>query len=280
MSTYITEQQYHFFHQEGYLLVKDLYSKANVKAIRSIIENGLKNGKWEEALYHNENITTHIYNIFPELVDLILTEKYIKVMKALLGEDCALVLEPAIHRNAYGNWHKDSSYLSLNGETFHLNNDFLCTQTAIYLQDNHEEYGGGLSLIPKTQHLPNRFKHLYKMGWPARVLLKMKKLLGVSIFDKLDKDEHLLDIPSKAGDLIVFNYNIDHKGSTPIKADSRGDKYAIFNAFANKPHYAEQVSSCLKKIPSNYSKIYLNQNYELSDQLVEKAKTLNIEIKL
>jgi len=278
MFTYLTEDQHTFFYEQGYLLIKNLYSKDNIDQVRLIIETGLKNGKWKEAFYNTENITTHIYNLFPELVDLIFTENYIKIMKDLLGENCSMIVEPAIHRNAYGGWHKDSSFLSIQGETFHLNKDFCCAQTAIYLQDNDKDYGGGLTIIPETQNTPNKFTHLYEMNMANRILLKIQKALNISIFDKLDSNENLIDIPSKAGDLIVFNYSIDHKGTPALKKDIRGDKLVMFNAFVNSADYAKRQNTCLKKIKSGYSQVYLAQNLALPTDLIAKGEALDIEV--
>lgn len=280
MHTYITEQQRNFFYEEGYLLIKGLFNNEVISNIRSIIEAGLKNGKWKQAHYHTKNITTDIYNLFPELVDLIFTEKYIQIMKDLLGDSCAIILEPAVHRNSYGYWHKDSSYLSLQNETFHLNDDFACAQTAIYLQDNHSEYGGGLTVIPKTQNSPNKFTYLYEMNLLDRIVLKIKKTLKISIFDKLENSKDLINLPSEAGDLIIFNYGLDHKGTPALKKDVKKDKLVLYNAFVNKLNYAKKQRDCLKKIKSDYSQIYLAQNNKLTPQLETKSEELNIEMLL
>jgi len=108
-------------------------------------------------------------------------------MKELLGEACTLVLEPAIHRNRYGYWHKDSTFLNVQGETFHLNNDFCIAQTALYLQDNDASFGGGLTVIPKSQDIPDRFYKIDTMSKIERAVLKAQKLLKMSFYDKMER---------------------------------------------------------------------------------------------
>lgn len=278
MKKYITTQEYTFYHEQGYLLIKNLYTKETISTMRTIIETGRKNGKWEEAIYTNEEVTTHIYNLFPDLIDLIFTEKFIQIMKELLGNESTLVLEPAIHRNRYGYWHKDSAFLDVQGETFHLNADFDTAQTALYLQDNDETFGGGLTVIPKSQNIADRFYKIDTLNKVKRAILKAQKLMKMSFYDKMEKNEGLVDINTQAGDMVIFNYKIDHKGTPAKTKDTRADKYAIFNTFINKPKYTKPFTDGLRKMNTNYSKKYLSQNYPLSEQLNQKAQDLNIKM--
>ncbi len=280
MKPIISKEEYAFYHKQGYLLIKNLYTKKTIATIRTIIEDGRSNGKWKESVYNNDNVTTHIYNLFPALIDLIFTKKFIQIIKELLGDESTLVLEPAIHRNRYGYWHKDSTFLDVQGETFHLNEDFCTAQTALYLQDNDATFGGGLTVIPKSQHLPDRFYKIDSMNKIDRAILKAQKMMKRSFYDKMEKNEELVNIETQQGDLVIFNYKIDHKGTPAKTKDIRADKYAIFTTFINKPKYTQPFIDGLRKMNTTYSKLYLSQNYPLSDQLNQKAKDLNIKMVL
>jgi len=90
----------------------------------------------------------------------------------------------------------------------------------------------------------------------------------------------LIDIKTQVGDIVIFNYKIDHKGTPAKTKDTRADKYAIFNTFVNKPKYTQPFTDGLRKMNTNYSQKYLSQNYPLSQQLNQKAKDLNIKMVL
>src|SRR5262249_3919397 len=67
--------------------------------------------------------------------------------------------------NTFANrWHKDTTYLELNGHKFHWERDFLMVGAAYYLQDNSPEYGGGLDVEPGSHYQPDYFDRPRKRG--------------------------------------------------------------------------------------------------------------------
>ncbi|MEL6394045.1 MAG: hypothetical protein AAFR97_14975, partial [Bacteroidota bacterium] len=111
MPKYLTQDQVDHYRQEGYLHVPSVYSTEDIDRSRALIEADIKNGGWASAPYHNEGVTTDIYERIPELADIVWNEAYLQVMEDLFGPDLVMLAEPAVHRSRYYYWHKDSTFL-------------------------------------------------------------------------------------------------------------------------------------------------------------------------
>jgi hypothetical protein len=73
---------------------------------------------------------------------------------------------------------------------------FEAAMTVLYLQPNHPEFGGGITVVPETHKEPDFYHRIPKMRMVERGILKAQKIAGISHFDKLDK--HKTSIRSKA----------------------------------------------------------------------------------
>ena len=274
----LTPTQIDHFHKEGYLLVKGLYAKADLDRIRSLIAETRASGKWDESEFSTENRMTNIYGHLPELIDMIYTPPHIKIMKQLLGEHSVLVPQPTIHRNVYFNWHKDSNFLETTGESLQWESRFCAAQTALYLQDNHPEHGGGLSVIPGSQQRRDKYLNPDRLSPFDRIILKVRKALRISSLDQLDRDKTTVHIPSKAGDLIIFHLNLNHKGTGRNTGETGRDKYSIVNVFFNDPVFAEAYTNALARIGGGYELVYRSQKENLPTALIRKGEELGIRI--
>lgn len=277
MHQVLTQEQVDFYFINGYLHVKDVYEPSVIDQIRDIFGKSLEDGKWEEAPYYNEGITTNIYSLFPELIPLVFNDKYIQILHDLFGKDCVTLPEPAIHRNRYYYWHKDSTFLDEQRETFHWNDDFQAIMSAMYFQENHPEYGGGITVIPKTQNKPDQFWKANKANIVQRAFLRLQKKLGISFFDRMENHKEKYFIPSEKGDLVILNLKIDHKGTTPSKV-SPYEKFAIFNIVCSDEKYVDQINTCLRRRPSGYYRQYLVHEKEIPQALQEHLKEKELKI--
>jgi len=278
MPKILTQEQIDSYFSTGQLHVKNVYSRESIDKIRALLAQSLEDGTWESAPHYNEGVTTDIFRTMPELIDLIFTEKYIQVFKDLLGSDMVVLPEPAVHRNRFYYWHKDSTFLDEQGETFHWNKDFQAIMAAMYLQDNDEEYGGGLSVVPNTHHDRDPYHKIAKMNLAQRAFLKLQKVLGISFFDKLEKNPNLINIQSMKGDIVLIDIRLDHKGTTPIKRRKDYDKFAYFNFVLDNNKYTADVIRCMRARPSGYFTEYLRHDKELPQALLDKSKELEFNI--
>ena len=278
MPKILSQVQIDEYFSTGCLHVKNVYTVEAVDQIRSLLAQAISDGTWSSAPHQNEGVTTDIFRTMPELVDLIFTERYVQVFKDLLGSNMVILPEPAMHRNRFYYWHKDSTFLDEQEETFHWNEDFQAIMAAMYLQDNDDEYGGGLTVVPNTQHNRDPYHKIPKMNIIQRGFLKMQKILGLSFFDKLEKDPGLTNLQSMKGDIVLIDIRLDHKGTTPIKRRKNYDKFAYFNFVLDSDKYTSDVIRCMRARPSGYFTEYLKHDTELPESLIAKSKELEFNI--
>lgn len=278
MPKILRQSQIEQYFNTGCLHVKNVYSVEAVDKIRDLLAKALDDGTWTSASHHNEGVTTDIFRTMPELVDLIFTERYIQVFKDLLGSEMVILPEPAIHRNRFYYWHKDSTFLDEQGETFHWNDDFQAIMAAMYLQDNDNEYGGGLTVVPNTHQNRDPYHKISKMNLFQRGFLKLQKMMGVSFFDKLEKDPGLTNLQSMKGDIVLIDIRLDHKGTTPIKRRENYDKFAYFNFVLDSDKYTADVIRCMRARPSGYFTEYLKHDKDLPQAIIDKSKELDFNV--
>ncbi len=278
MPKILTEEQIQSYFETGCLHVKNVYSRSSIDKIRLLLAKAIEDGTWNSAPHYNEGVTTDIFRTMPELVDLIFTERYIQIFKDLLGDEMVILPEPAMHRNRFYYWHKDSTFLDEQGETFHWNQDFQAIMAAMYLQDNDDEYGGGLTVVPNTHHNQDQYHKIPKMNLLQRGILKMQKIMGISFFDKLEKDPALTNLQSMKGDVVLIDIRLDHKGTTPKKRRKDYDKFAYFNFVLDSNKYTADVIRCMRARPSGYFTEYLQHDKSLPEALIQKSKELDFNI--
>lgn len=279
MSKLLSQEQIDFYFREGFLHVPNVYPASTIDRIRELAAEKLKDGSWyDEPRYANEGVTSDIYRTMPELVDLVFTEKYVQVFKELFGEKMVILPEPALHRNRFYGWHKDSTFIDQQGEEYHWKDDFNAIMAAMYLQDNDPDLGGGISVVPRTHHTRDVFHKIFKQNVAQRAVAKVQKMLGMHHFNKLDSNKELTRVPTKKGDLVLLDLRCDHKGSTARIKPKDFEKYALFNIVTDNMKYVKDLNRCLRARPGAYYSQYLKHDTELPQSIIEKSKTLNFNV--
>jgi ectoine hydroxylase-related dioxygenase (phytanoyl-CoA dioxygenase family) len=178
----------------------------------------------------------------PETRVLLLKPRAIEVVTAILGARPALVREFAAQFRNYSGWHKDTTCLDRAGLTYHWEDDFSLMTFTCYLQDNDPETGGGLDIAPGSEKWPDRYVNAKPKQGPKPSF--WAKLFGKKAKRRIDYGYDIPDydtfysIPSKAGDLVLFNRKIDHRATTN-KTGEVTDKMGIFGSFSrNDKHLA------------------------------------------
>ena len=267
------------YHRDGYLVVPGLYGGADVARARDLIEADRASGGWADAPYHADDVTTDVYERVPELAEIVLSGPYLRAMEDLFGPDAWVLAEPAVHRGRYYGWHKDSTFLDAQGERFHWAAGFEAAMTVLYLQDNHPEHGGGLTVVPGTHRDPDVYHRIPAMGLVERAWLKAQKVAGVSHFDRLDRHPDLQDLGSRAGDLLVIDMRLDHRG-TPARTAPPVQKYGVMNIACSGRETARRLSAALRRRPGGYYQQYLAREPETTPTLDRIARTHGARIML
>lgn len=211
----------------GWAIIPDVLAPDEVHAIRAQIAARFA----DEAA--GTNVVVDVFSRWHELRPVLLDERIQDVARHLLGENYVILAEQAAHRRGYVGWHRDTTSQERGGERFHREPGYLMVEFALYLQDNTPEYGGGLEVVSGSHRLED-----VPIDEPARPS-RMPAVMAAAAFKArraLNRDTGARAdatwVPSKAGDLVVFDFRLLHRAS-PRSArivPSGREKYAIFIA--------------------------------------------------
>lgn len=274
----ITEEQKKHFKDKGFLLVPGILSNEEVTFLRKRILQIFNSQDWKISPYNTERVLSDVYNTFPEFLDITLTEKIISIIRSLLGTQPVLMPETSIHYKFYTGWHKDTTSQEKAGHRFHLKPESLMLESGFYLQDN-DEYGGGLTIMPGSHKTTDNFIN----PRPEKSFLeKVKTKLAESSEEKdpyINPHKHqIYDVPSKAGDLVIFNFLTNHRATLPkvCKTDEvpyEKHKLAFFNAYSINNTSANEYFEYIKSRPEPFYK-YLNGR-KPNNEILKKAHDLD-----
>ncbi len=182
--------------RNGFCLVKNFFSPKEVQELRSlIIQNRDK----------NQDVYSSIIQC--GLGKILMSNKYFNLLKKIIGEDLV--------------YYKDSHLLIDNDKqktgTFHIDarndnvdpssNEYKVWRVGMYLQD-HKNFSGGIKMIYAShkKFLLSSFKKTY------HILSKIFRMNLKANFKSFMPSLKYFNIPSEAGDLIIWNGRTHHCG--------------------------------------------------------------------
>jgi hypothetical protein len=210
MQTGTAESRQEQFERDGFVTVTGVLSPEEVAELREFFTRLFST----EPEYAGDNRFARydIFSRYPETRALLTKPPVLDALRDLLGDDFALVPESGVQDSRYGWWHKDTSEMERDGVSFHKDPDFRMVQCAVYLQEN-DEHGGGLDILPGSHLLEDDTAPPRKHSLWQRVLFK----LGLSDPGRLKppQPEGAYSIPSRAGDMVIFDVRANHMASQP-----------------------------------------------------------------
>ncbi len=226
--------------QQGYVVIPQVLNAEEVQKARDIIskifsEKSKFDGDLNRTSEEGGSVYVDIFARYKELRWILLNPKFIEGVSSALGKDFVVLPDAAMHDSQYGGWHKDTTSQERNGHKFQYEDDFLVVTTALYLQDNSPEYGGGLDVIPNS-HRDTSDPFAARPTIASRIKNKLFNTKPVGGTNDLPNQ---YTIPSKAGDLVIFNLRLTHKAThpkiKPVPPEHR--KFSIFTiCSANNKH--------------------------------------------
>ena len=278
----VTEADKKFYDENGYLIVRNVLTPEEMAFLRKRANEIFSSDEWKVSQYNTNRTVIDIYKYFHDIMRVSLSKKVVDTVKSLLeNDDIILTPETAMMTGFYPTWHKDTTTPEKGGHTFHKSPDFKIVRCGIYMQDN-DEYGGGLSVIAGSHKKPDNF--LTGEFLPERTLFyRIKNRL----FPEKEEDNKklnpynlkIVDIPSRVGDLIFFNFQTAHKGTIPKSqkiADVPPDKkkIAIFDTFGVNNEQTRMYLDFLKTRPES---IYgFARDRRDSEEFTEYAKSVGV----
>ena len=279
----LTERQINDFNEKGFLVVPNLLSTEEVQHLRTRILEIFESGEWQKSEFNSSEVLAEVYNYFPEFIDISLKKEVIEVLTDLCKSEPVLMPETGIHYRVYSGWHKDTSTMQKSGETFHLNDDCLLLQCGFYLQDNTEKYGGGLTVMEASHKTTDSF---ISSNMEHTILDKIKIKTGLYSEEKnrkINPHKHrIIDIPSKAGDFVIFNMRTNHRATNPANGIPETvpvefSKLALFNAFTADNFSAEEYFRYISTRPEPFYQSLKKRT--LNEKLNEAASRLKFKLK-
>jgi hypothetical protein len=253
------------FAQDGFVVVPNVLTAEQVEQLRSFLTRQFDSppqfpGDTAKTNASHPAVRFDICTRFPELRWLMIHPPLIATLRSILGDDFVLLPEMSAHDSGFGSWHADTGSQERAGHLFHLDPDFLMLEAAFYLQDNGP-YGGGLDVIPGS-HL-ERDKSLPE----HRDLLTRTKLT----LDVWGVRKAGYSIPSRAGDLVLFDFRIQHRATAPgdrRKAPGVPRKLAIFFACSRNNAHARRYVDFIR---GRADYVYL-QGHEYPEAMLALAR--------
>jgi hypothetical protein len=264
-----------FFRKNGFVVFPNVYSQEAIRQAREMFDDAFKREIWRNNPHDSRGIINNIYGHYPALPELLFNRLYFEAIRQLAGCKVVWLPECAVHHDRYAAWHKDTTEQELGGVKSHLNRDNAMLQVATYFQSNDAEEGGGITVVPGSHLQADRFLSLYHTGWSSRLWRKILKLAGRSVFQQIERRKEYYDVPSNAGDLVIFDVRTDHRATLPKRPPARV-KYAVFNTFGNPSPQLRDYLEFMKRRPEPYYRFL--STYRAPAVVLNTAKKYDVEV--
>jgi hypothetical protein len=268
----VTQEQKNSFAQNGYLLVPGVLTPQQVKSLREYLRPKFETPAEQRPKGDTDHVMFNVFSRNPALRWLLFHEPTRQILRGLLGEDFVVLRETSAHFEVFGGWHKDTTAQERAGQTFHLEPEYLMVEVAYYLQDNSAEFGGGLDVRPGTHRERDRYAAPKKDDLSS-------KLRGVRdrVFGAPDENKNNLSVPSKAGDLVIFDFRVNHQATQRTSTNPPPDrqKMAIFIACSRNTPQVQRYHDYIASRP-DYG--YLQGGFSYPEDFARDAKAHGINM--
>ena len=193
------------FHERGFTVVRDFLTAGEVAAARAACDERLLTDTSEETEIPAGDLLQ-----MDEFSDILFSEANVRALSTVLGGPIGLYPNYVVRLNRYTTWHVDNGFLSsFHDDTTHLRTpEFQHAQCMVYFQDNDLLHGGGLDVRAGS----HRYVDDGLSAHPLEILAAYPEEVSID---------------SKAGDLVLIDGRIMHRG-TPAKEEPAQRKYGLF----------------------------------------------------
>ena len=258
------------FARDGFLVVPNAITTEQVQWLRGFLRPLFDVPSEQRPLGDTDFFLYDVFSRHPELRWLLWNPVLVGTLRDLLGEDFVFLPEVAAHLNGFGGWHKDTTSQEVHGQKFHWEEDYLMVEAGFYLQDNTTEFGGGLDVEAGSHNSPDFFAR-GKRTWERGV----RRFVPNTVWPDKTLPQPF-SVPSKAGDLVIFHFRVNHRASQPqrLPVPPEHEKLALFMGCSRNNRHAQTYVNFLKTRP-NY--VYL-QNFSYPSDLVQEARKQGVTL--
>jgi ectoine hydroxylase-related dioxygenase (phytanoyl-CoA dioxygenase family) len=263
------------FHTQGYYVIPSVFTIQEVKDMRAELldifqdrlEKGLKIPKNDTL----QDVLADFLLYYPQFIPAFANDRLMEVIEILAGPNPILLPDSSCIREYYGKIHTDTTGTEEAGFTFHKEPDFNLITVGLYLQDNNE-YGGGLFAVPGTHLKQDPYIEIVRKfhAFPHSKWKQFVRKWSFDLFFNYDRAlaDHPkgIDLPNKAGDIVLFNAKIIHRASySKVKTPApHGGKLALFSRFSSNNRHAHNWTDYLRDCnPGGYE--YLKEERDITN---------------
>lgn len=255
-----------FFNENGYCIVKEVFSAEEILKFRNLTYTTLENDKLNNNVI---KVITDIKNVYYPTGDLLS-----KPLSELLLSDKILNIAGTI-LNSKPTYFGDSTYqIGIGDRGFHRDNidripfqgddwegEYDIIRIGIYMQD-HDLYSGGLKVVSGS-HLGKNKKRVFVNSKAGDVVVWSLKTLHSGNAVRL-----------KALPDLVMGYRLENLLPKFLITDSQKERISCFMSFAKE-------GECLERYIQKYMKVKMTEHIKGSDysDAIQKTQNKNLIIK-
>lgn len=270
------------FDRDGYVVISGAIDSARLSELRKHFSDVISNPSSENVFKPGLNDFVHdvipnlpevkgiLMDVFeqdPDLLSLITNNKVLPVLQILLGNDFVVLPDFLVQWNYFNVLHTDMTTAEQRGNDFHKKDNYRVVSIGIYFQENNE-HGGGLHVVPGSHKRQDPYVELRQKYSQRKAKLKksyFKKQLDTLFLRRLARLRKELmyhpegiNIPSKLGDVVIFDNRIIHRSSFPedlANLGIEGGKMAFMGSCSvNNEHAVNYCNMLNEKKRSNQSR--------------------------
>ena len=273
----------------GFTIIEDILSQEEILQLRHGLYTHFSAN--EEKSYETIN-----YALESKVAALFFRKKIVKRLKQVLGDKIVFTNNFNIQYNSFGiggrteGLHTDSNSEFLPENKYLFKPDYMFGKVGLYLQDNTEEFGGGIDVVVGSQKVWTRFSIPILNYLCTRLYLRLYKI----------NNRRKIKAPIKSGSAIFFDSRLLHASSRPnnlnltekeikgrAQVPSQHCKYAIYMDVCSLGSEKEFIDNSYKRaqgeessVPTETAFFTNNLSYSYPEDFPEYYKSLVDENKI
>jgi len=246
----ISNSQIKFYKKNGYLIVKNIINKKEVKILKTKLEALEKKnlskkirGTFEPGV--KKSLIHNLHKI-REFNKIIVNKTYTKICNQLLNSEVSITWN--CKSNLKKKWHGSAEYYHQDYEywkSYGFSNSNMLS--CMIFVDDHSHENGGLWVFPKSHY------KLHKHEKFLNINSLQKNLITTKVLDKLSKKNKPIKLDEKAGSCIFFHCKLVHGSAHNI---SSKDRRIILTQIADLKSYKKVNKHNVDTQNANKRKIY------------------------
>ncbi len=214
------------FSWTGFTILRSFLSPVEVKEYRQLFDEMTKHLSSKKRMLDPSEVLA-----CQKIYSLSFRPALVQALKQILGTNYAMFSDFQVQKNKYGGWHVDSN--SEGNQAYLQNSKYRFIKVGVYFQDNTDEYGGGIDVVPGGHKFP-------LITQDVKRNFKIKQRYN-------EYGQKWIGKPAKlhAGDLLIFDSRLPHKATWPRLMRSNGKD--------GQPQWAPE-NVYLSQIPSEHTK--------------------------